>query len=291
MGWFSKAAKIGGGWAVNPILGSTMAGKEVMGGVNKVMGRGYETNEDKLKEIQDLYTKNEKNNPYAKNYDPRLRQYQMSALNRLQGIAGSDKLDAQSQAQLNEIRRKEGQLEKGSREAIMQNAAERGASSSTGNLMAQLMNQQGASERRTNQDTDVAAMQQKRALDALYGSINTAEGVNQQDMQRAQANDLFNRYNLSGKAGVFGDQGRAAIDKAGQQNAFWGGILDKGAGLLTGGASSVAGGAIGGAPQASGGASGLQAYNSSNPFSKKPSLTNYDWENVYEFNPGHNPIL
>ncbi len=291
MSWFSKAAKIGGGWAVNPILGSTMAGKEVMGGVNKVMGRGYETNEDKLKEIQDLYTKNEKNNPYAKNYDPRLRQYQMSALNRLQGIAGSDKLDAQSQAQLNEIRRKEGQLEKGSREAIMQNAAERGASSSTGNLMAQLMNQQGASERRTNQDTDVAAMQQKRALDALYGSINTAEGVNQQDMQRAQANDLFNRYNLSGKAGVFGDQGRAAIDKAGQQNAFWGGILDKGVGLLTGGASSVAGGAIGGAPQASAGGSGLQAYNPSNPFSKKPSLTNYDWENVYEFNPGHNPIL
>jgi hypothetical protein len=293
MSWFSKAAKIGGGWAVNPILGSTMAGKEVMGGVNKVMGRGYETNEDKLKEIQDLYTKNEKNNPYAKNYDPRLRQYQMSALNRLQGIAGSDKLDAQSQAQLNEIRRKEGQLEKGSREAIMQNAAERGASSSsTGNLMAQL-NEPTRSIRAYEpiRIPTLQRLQQKRALDALYGSINTAEGVNQQDMQRAQANDLFNRYNLSGKAGVFGDQGRAAIDKAGQQNAFWGGILDKGAGLLTGGASSVAGGAIGGAPQASGGASGLQAYNSSNPFSKKPSLTNYDWENVYEFNPGHNPIL
>lgn len=287
--WFSKAAKIGGGWAVNPILGSTMAGKEVMGGVNKVMGRGYETNEDKLNQAYDLYAQNEKNNPYSKTYDPRLRKYQMDALNRLQGIASSKNLDAQSQAQLNKIRQQEGRLERGAREAIMQNAAERGASSSTGNLMAQLMNQQGAAERRTNQDTDVAAMQQKRALDALYGSINTAKGVNQQDMQRAQANDLFNRYNLSGKAGILGDQGQAAIDKAGQQNALWGGILDKGLGFLTGGASSVAGGAIGAQPTAS--PTGLQAYNTPNPFSKKPSLTNYDYENVFQYQPGYNPIL
>ena len=239
MGWFSNIAK----GAANPFwAASEVAGKKVVGGVNKKLGRGYETNEDKLGQAYDLYDQNK--NAYDKIYDPRLRNYQMTALNRLQGIAGSDKLDAQSQAQLNDIRQKEGQLEKGSREAILQNAQERGAGSSTGNLMAQLMNQQGASERRTNQDTNVAAMQQKRALDALYGSVNTAQGIGDEDYRRAQANNLFNQYNIGGKAGVLGAQGQNAVNKAQAQNAFWGGLLDKGLtigkGIATGGGSIAA---------------------------------------------------
>ncbi len=282
MSWFSKAAKIGAGSFLNPVIGNAMIGKEVAGQMNKIPSRGYNTQEDKLDQAYDLYDNNK--NAYDKIYDPRLRKYQMSALNRLQGIAGSDKLDAQSQAQLNEIRRKEGQLEKGSREAIMQNAAERGASSSTGNLMAQLMNQQGASERRTNQDTDVAAMQQKRALDALYGSINTAKGVGDQDYRRAQANNLFNQYNLSGKARLLGDQGQNAVDKAQAQNQFWGGILDKGLtigkGIATGGGSIAADAAAGSVSP-----TGLQANNTPNPFSNKPGLRG-SWQDEDYFNYG-----
>lgn len=290
MGWFSKIVKPAIGWAANPIIGSAMAGKKILGAVNKIPSRGYDTQQDKLNQAYDLYAQNEKNNPYSKTYDPRLRKYQMDALNRLQGIASSKNLDAQSQAQLNKIRQQEGRLERGAREAIMQNAAERGASSSTGNLMEQLMNQQGAAERRTNQDTDVAAMQQKRALDALYGSINTAKEVGDQDYRRAQANDLFNRYNVSGKAGILGDQGQAAIQKAQAQNQFWGGLIGSGLGMLAGGPAGFSSGQSM-AGQATASPTGLQASNTPNPFSVKPRLTGYDWENVMQYQPGYNPIL
>lgn len=234
MGWFSKIGKIGAGWAANPLLGSAMGAKEILGQVNKIPSRGFNTQEEKLNQAYDLYAQNEKKNPYDQYYDPRLRTYQKKALDRLYNISSSKGLDAQSKAQLNKIRQQEGQLERGSREAIMQNAAERGASSSTGNLLAQLVNQQQGAERRTNQDTDVAAMQQKRALDALYGSINTAQDINRQDMGRAQAQDLFNRYNLGGKAGVLGAQGQNAIDKAQAQNSFWGGLIGTAAGAIGG---------------------------------------------------------
>lgn len=282
MGWFSKVAKIGAGSFLNPVIGSAMIGKKIAGYANKIPSRGFNTQGEKLDQAYDLYDQNK--NAYDKIYDPRLRQYQMSALNRLQGIAGSDKLDAQSQAQLNQIRQKEGQLEKGSREAIMQNAAERGTSSSTGNLMAQLMNQQGAAERRTNQDTNVAAMQQKRALDALYGSINTGQSIGDDDFRRAESQNLFNQYNIGGKADVLGAQGQNAVQKAQAQNQFWGGILDKGLkigkGIATGGGSIAADAAAGSVSP-----TGLQANNTPNPFSNKPGLRG-SWQDEDYFNYG-----
>ena len=283
MNWFKKAAK----YAANPLASVPDQFKMAGGALNKIPSRGYDTQKDKLNQAYDLYDNNK--NAYDKIYDPRLRKYQMSALNRLQGIAGSDKLDAQSQAQLNQIRQTEGQLEKGSREAIMQNAAERGASSSTGNMMAQLMNQQGAAERRTNQDTDVAANQQRRALDALYGSINTSGQIGDDDYRRAQANNLFNQYNISGKSNVLGAQGQNAINKAQAQNQFWGGLIGTGVGMMAGGpAGASLGQSMAGQATAP---TGLQASNASNPFSTKPRLTGYDWENVMQYQPGYNPIL
>ena len=272
MSWFSKIAKIGAGWAANPIIGSVMAGKEILGLANKIPSRGYDANKDNLNKAYDLYDQNK--NAYDEIYDPRLRDYQMQAMNRLQGIAGSKELDAESQSQLNKIRQHEGQLERGSREAIMQNAAERGASSSTGNLMAQLMNQQGASERRTNQDTDVAAMQQKRALDALYSSVNTARGIGDQDYRRAQANNLFNQYNIGGKAGVLGAKGQNEIDKAQAQNDFWGGIIKTGVGMAAGGPAGAAAAGMGsGSPIATGSAPSLGG--GQFPWQLDPNYFNY----------------
>lgn len=236
MGWFSKIASgvIAPAWKA-----SSMVAKPILGQINKIPSRGYNTQQEKLNQAYDLYSQNEKNNPYDKYYDPRLRTYQKKALDRLYNISSSKGLDAQSKAQLNNIRRQEAQLERGSREAIMQNAAERGASSSTGNLMAQLMNQQQGAERRTNQDTDVAANQQKRALDALYGSINTAKDINQQDMARASAQDMFNRYNLGGKVDILSGQGQNAVNKAQAQNSFWGGLLGTVGGAILGGPKGV----------------------------------------------------
>lgn len=130
MGWFSKVAK----YAASPLASVPDQFKMATGALNKIPSRGYDTQKDKLNQAYDLYAQNEKNNPYSKTYDPRLRKYQMSALNRLQGISSSKNLDTQSQAQLNKIRQQEGRLERGSREAIMQNAAERGASIVTGKL-------------------------------------------------------------------------------------------------------------------------------------------------------------
>lgn len=268
MGWFNKVAKIGAGFAINPLLGSAMAAKEGVGLLNKIPSRGYNTQAEKLDQAYDLYAQNEKKNPYTKYYDPRLRSYQKKALDRLYNISSSKGLDAQAKAQLNKIRQQEAQLERGSREAIMQNAAERGASSSTGNLLAQLVNQQQGAERRTNQDTDVAANQQKRALEALYGSINTAEGLNRQDMARASAQDMFNRYNIGGKAGILGAQGQNAINKAQAQNQFWGGLVGSVGGSIYGGPiGSKIGGSIG---SKIGGGTGYQM--GATPTGKMPRL-------------------
>lgn len=251
MGWFSPGGllKKAAGFAANPILGSGMVAKDILGGVNDIMGRGYNKASGYQDQIYDLYDNNKSN--INEIYDPKLRKAQVSGLDRLMGISKNKGLDAQSKSILNKIRKQEGQIEKGSRDAIMMNAAERGASSSTGSLLDQLTNAQSASERRTNQDTDVFAGQQKRALDALYGSINTAGSINDQDMRRAGALDLFNRYNLSGKAGVLGNKGQIAQEKAGAENDFWGNIIGAGASMMAGappGAGGMLGGGGGGKP-------------------------------------------
>lgn len=233
MSWLGKIGKIGAGWAVNPVLGNVMGGKEILGQVNKIPGRGYDSAQDKQQEIEDLYKNRQ--NPYDKYYDPRMRQYQTNALDRLYKMSSSKELDPVAQAQLNQIRQKEGQIERGSREAIMQNADERGAGSSTGNLLDQMVNAQGASERRTNQDMDVASAQWKRALDALYGSQSMAKDIGGQDMQRAKAQDLFSQYNTSGRARALGEQGQLGLDKAQAENQFWGGLIGTTAGAVAGG--------------------------------------------------------
>lgn len=281
---FGKLLKMGAGWAANPFLGSAMAGKEIARGVNKIPSRGYEDAIDKQKQIYDMYGDYAKKNPYDKYYDPKLRQYQTNALGRLYKIGTSSKLDPQAQAQLNAIRQREGQLERGAREAIMQNAYERGAGTSTGNLMDQLINAQQASERRTNQQTDVAANQWQRSLDSLLKSSNLAQNVNAQDMGRARAQDMFNQYILGGQAGSLQDQGNLGLQKAQAQNQFWGQLLGAGIGAFTGG---PAGASVG---SNMGSSSGLQAQ-APNYFGEKPRLTGYDWENVMTYRPGYNPIL
>lgn len=281
---FGKLLKMGAGWAANPLLGSAMAGKEIAGGLNKIPSRGYEGAMDKQQQIYDMYGNYAKKNPYDKYYDPKLRKYQTNALNRLYRIGTSNKLDPQAQAQLNDIRKREGQLERGAREAIMQNAYERGAGTSSGNLMDQLINAQQASERRTNQQTDVAANQWQRSLDSLLKSSDLASNVNTQDLQRARAQDLFNQYILGGQASTLSNQGQLGLQKAQAQNQFWGGLLGAGIGALAGGpAGAQVGGQMGG--QATAPTSGLQMANNA------PRLTKYDWENVMRYQPGYNPIL
>lgn len=241
MSWYNPAswAKKGVGYAANPLIGSAMLGKDIVGGINGVMGRGYDKAQGYQNQIYDMYNNNKSN--INSIYDPSLRKSQMSGLDQLMGIASNPNLDAQSQSELNQIRDKEGQLEKGSRGAIMQNANERGAGTSSGALLDQLTNSQSASERRTNQDTEVLANQQKRALDALYGSINTAGTINSEDMGRANALDLFNRYNMSGKAGALSNEGNLAMGKAGAENDFWSKIIGGGANMMAGNPSGAAG--------------------------------------------------
>lgn len=225
--WFSDIA----GGLANPFWkASAVAG----GKVNDILGRGYDRNAARLDEAGKLYDENAKNNPYDKYYSPELRKYQTGALRRLYDIGNSDKLDPQAQAQLDEIRRGEDTRERGSREAIMMNANERGAGSSTGALLNTLTNNQASSDRRSAADTQVAGNQWQRALQSLYGASQLAGGINTQDRQRAAAEDMFHRYNISGKAGTLGAQGQNSIAKAGEQNAFWGGLLNSGISAFTG---------------------------------------------------------
>ena len=265
-----------GEWAANPLL---KQGEWVAGKINDKLGRGYNRNAARLDEAGKLYDENAKNNPYDKYYSPELRKYQTGALRRLYDIGNSDKLDPQAQAQLDAIRRAEDTQERGSREAIMMNANERGAGSSTGALLNTLTNNQASSDRRSAADTQVAGNQWQRALQSLYGASQMAGNLNTQDMNRARAHDLFSQYNISGKAGTLGAQGQNSINKAGQENAFWGGLLKSGIGAFSGGAGGAA--AAGGGGEAAniglsdyfGGSNPYQTYGTNDFFGGKNPYT------------------
>lgn len=133
--------------------------------------------------------------------DPKFKEAQMKALAGLQDIAEQGGLTATDKARLNDIAKSEGVRERGAREAILQNAAERGVSGSGLELMAQLKSQQESAGRQSDRDTEVAAEAERRALEALVNSGNMAGNIRGQDFSEAsriaQAKDEINRFNTN----------------------------------------------------------------------------------------------
>lgn len=134
------------------------------------------------------------------------RQAQLQALSQLQGISTNGGLTPEDKAQLNEIQSATGAQERGSREAIMQNARERGVGGSGMELAAQLINQQGSAGNANQSGLDVAAQAQKRALDAIMQSGQLGGQVQGQEFsehaQKAAAQDAINRFNTANSQAV-----------------------------------------------------------------------------------------
>ncbi len=124
---------------------------------------------------------------------------QMAQLAALRNIAARGGRSAAGDANLARISGDEAAADRGRREAIMQNAAARGASGSGATLMAQLNSAQDATNRQSMRDMDVAAMQQNNEMQALTGAANVSQGIEQNDYSqaanKAQAQDAINRFN------------------------------------------------------------------------------------------------
>lgn len=138
--------------------------------------------------------------------DPKLRKAQEDALAALQDISENKGLTAADRAQLAQIETQENTAARGQREAILQNAAERGISGSGLELMSQMQNQQEAATRKSQRDLDVAGMAQQRALQALIQSGQMGGQMEQADFERqaqvAAAQDAINRFNTQNQQQV-----------------------------------------------------------------------------------------
>lgn len=138
--------------------------------------------------------------------DPRFQQAQMDALSSLQEIGNEGGLTAMDRAQLNQIQTEQDTAARGAREAIIQNAAERGLSGSGLELMSQMQNQQDSATRASQRGFDVAAQAQQRALAALQGAGDLGGQMQQtqfnQQADIARANDAINQFNTQNRQAV-----------------------------------------------------------------------------------------
>jgi hypothetical protein len=168
--------------------------------LNDLKAVGVPDEQARIQALQQMQTQLQGDTEFDKiSEDPQLRQAQIAALAGLQGVVDSGGQTLQDQATLAKIQQDEGARERGAREALMQRAAQQGTSGSGFELAAQLANQQGAASRGAEQSLNVAAQAQQRALDALMQKGTLGGQVRGQDFsqeaQRAQAQDLINRFN------------------------------------------------------------------------------------------------
>jgi hypothetical protein len=131
--------------------------------------------------------------------DPRLREQQLQSLAALDEIAASGGLTTQDQANLNRIQTDAATADRGRREAILQNAQQRGMGGSGLELLAQLQSSQAATDRAAQQGLDVAGLAQQRALDAILQGSNVAGNLRGQDFSEqsrvADARDAIAKFN------------------------------------------------------------------------------------------------
>lgn len=153
--------------------------------------------------------------------DPVLRQAQLDALKGLQAEGNAGGLTIQSRAALNEANALQAQRERGSREAILQNMAQRGMSGSGTELAAALQNQQASADRSAATGTQAAADARQRALQAMSASGQMAGSVRGQDFgeasTKAAAKDARARFNASQR---LTRAGMTANVRTGNANAY-----------------------------------------------------------------------
>lgn len=138
--------------------------------------------------------------------DPQLRQAQMRALQQMQDVGAQGGLTAVDRAQLGDVQTQLDEQNRGQQQAILQNMRARGVGGSGLEAAAALQSQQAAATRGSRQGLDVAAMAQKRALEAMMSAGQLGGQIRQQGFdeqaQTAQAQDAINRYNAQARLGL-----------------------------------------------------------------------------------------
>lgn len=152
--------------------------------------------------------------------DPRLKQAQMSALGSLQqmGQTGLSNSDKSTLAQINNQAAQQAQAAQAS---ALQNMQQRGESGAGSELASDLSSSQGAANRANAQGLSLAGQSQQNALNAIMGAGNLGSQMQGQnfaeDAQKAQAQDVINRYNAMNAQQVTG-QNTAVGNAAQSQN-------------------------------------------------------------------------
>lgn len=124
---------------------------------------------------------------------------QKQALSQLQTIGNSGGMTLSDQAQLEKNQGNINADERGHREAILQDARQRGGYGSGTALAAQLMNQQNASNQAHQTGLDVNAQAQQRALQAIMSAGQLGGQMQEQQFgqqaEKAKAQDAINQWN------------------------------------------------------------------------------------------------
>ena len=131
-----------------------------------------------------------------------MRNKQLQALGGVEELSQTG-LSAIDRAALAEIQNEIAMQERGQRESILQNMAQRGLAGSGQELAAQLQSSQAASQLASQQGLQQAAQAQRARMQALSSLSEMAGGIEQTDFQREaqrqEAQDLINRFNLQNR--------------------------------------------------------------------------------------------
>jgi len=148
--------------------------------------------------------------------DPRLKDAQLNSLDALQAIIDGDGMTAMDKSRMNQINMENNTIDRGNRDAIMQNAQARGVGGSGLEMAQKMISQQQGAGRRSQQGFDVAAQAEQRALEALMQSGQLSGQVRGQDLdeasQVAKAQDMINQFNTANQ-----NQARFANTQANNQ--------------------------------------------------------------------------
>ena len=131
-----------------------------------------------------------------------MRQKQLQAIGGIEELSQTG-LSAIDRAALAEIQNQIATQERGQRESILQNMAQRGLAGSGQELAAQLQGSQAASQLASQQGMQQAAQAQRARMQALSSLSEMAGGIEQTDFQREQqrqaAQDAINQFNVQNR--------------------------------------------------------------------------------------------
>lgn len=153
--------------------------------------------------------------------NPELLKAQYGALSQIENIANSGGITDIEKADLAKVRSDINASQRGAREAILQNAKERGVYGGGQEILSQLINQQASADRENQAGLNIASDARSRALSAIEAGGNLASSIRGQEYgqksQAASAQDVINRFNAANRQNVI-NQNVATENAARERN-------------------------------------------------------------------------